>query len=94
MGRCFRGHAVTSDKCVRCDLPVATQDDYDTIAEGGGDWLCWSKFGVVCEPVDWRARALNAEVTLARLRVACAPSPNMASTAQSASGITYQEDTP
>ncbi len=49
------------ERCPRCDRPVATQDDYDTIPEGGGEHLCWWDYGGQCEPIDWRARCIAAE---------------------------------
>lgn len=47
-------------RCANCDRPLATQADHDTIAEGDGEHLCWSRYSSACESIDWRARALEA----------------------------------
>ena len=49
------------ERCENCDLPQATQEDFDTIPGGEGGHLCWAEFGTVCEPAPWRERALKAE---------------------------------
>jgi len=51
-------------KCETCDFPLATEEDWKTIAPGDGEHLCWG----ACEPEDWRARALKAEAEVERLR--------------------------
>lgn len=54
-------------KCVKCDLTLATQKDYDApgLKPAAVSKLCWSRYqpADVClnEHVDWRARALEAE---------------------------------
>lgn len=51
--------------CPDCDRPVATLDDYDATPEGTGSHLCWRTwYGDQCinQAVDWRTRALAAEV--------------------------------
>lgn len=55
---------MSDGRCHACDRPLATQSDDDSIPEGQGEHLCWSDWNRgVCEnePVDWRARALQAE---------------------------------
>lgn len=49
------------ERCENCDLPQATQEDFDTIPGGEGGHLCWAEFGTACEPAPWRERALKAE---------------------------------
>lgn len=56
-------------RCPGCDLPLATQADYDVIPEGQGDYLCWRAWHAdICvrTPVDWRTRALTAESALGK----------------------------
>jgi hypothetical protein len=50
-----------SDLCPSCDLPLATDEDFQTIPAGEGEWLCWSAYGTKCEPIDWRERALKVQ---------------------------------
>jgi hypothetical protein len=47
--------------CTNCDLPLATDEDFQTIPAGEGEWLCWSAYGTKCEPIDWRERALKVQ---------------------------------
>lgn len=55
-----------TNNCPDCDLPLATQQDFDQIAPGEGEHLCWREFGGArCEPIDWRQRAIDAERKLA-----------------------------
>lgn len=37
-----------SEKCIWCDKPLATDHDYNTIAEGEGTHLCWSEWEGGC----------------------------------------------
>lgn len=62
-----------TDRCHRCDRPIATQKDWDTIPEGDGEHLCWDS--TRCEPVDWRARALVAEAALRATQKPKPPNP-------------------
>lgn len=53
-----------NDRCRTCDKPHATaaqtaHKDGCTCAECLA--VCWSQWGVVCQPADWRTRALSAE---------------------------------
>ena len=50
-----------SNLCPSCDLPLATDEDFQTIPAGEGEWLCWSAYGTRCEPIDWRERALKVQ---------------------------------
>jgi hypothetical protein len=58
------------DRCHVCDKPRATQADHDATAEGEGDHLCWAAWGTRCSPVDWRERALAAQVERDKLAAA------------------------
>lgn len=53
----------TNERCVVCDLPRATTEQWETMCGGEGADLCWATDGLRCsgKPVDWRARALAAE---------------------------------
>lgn len=53
-------------RCERCDRPLAVENDHDggCTCEQCSAW-CWSRFGVPCDPIDWRSRALKAESDLA-----------------------------
>lgn len=54
-----------TERCPVCDRPKASQDDFDEVPEGAGEELCWGLWDFYqCEmkAVDWRARALAAEV--------------------------------
>jgi len=58
---------MNTERCPDCDLPLATQQDFDTTPGGAGEHLCWRKMtGDTCEhdPVDWRARCLKLEAKL------------------------------
>lgn len=48
-------------RCVNCDKPEATDDDFRTYRGGEGEHLCWAAYGTACDPADWRSRALEAE---------------------------------
>lgn len=48
-------------RCVNCDKPEATDADFQAIAPGEGEHLCWAAYGTPCESEDWRSRALEAE---------------------------------
>mgnify|MGYP006287343987 CR=1 FL=1 len=50
-----------SESCPVCDLPLATDEDYQTIPAGEGEWLCWAAYGAKCDPIDWRERALRVQ---------------------------------
>jgi hypothetical protein len=57
-------------KCRYCEKDMATQADYDTIAEGEGKHLCWSDFSQPCidaeEALDIaRARIAELEAIIA-----------------------------
>lgn len=57
-------------RCHDCDLPLATQADYDATPEGRGAHLCWRDWNsdrCVHPPVDWRSRALKAEAAATQL---------------------------
>lgn len=56
-------------KCENCDLPLATDEDFQKIPPGEGEHLCWSRYGTKCEPEDWRARALAAEAERDQARI-------------------------
>lgn len=49
-------------RCERCDKLRATQADYDTIAEGEGEHLCWAEWGSSCMLHDWRLEALSLRI--------------------------------
>ena len=59
---------MTTDRCPTCDKPRAGDV---AVSHAGGCTcpgclsVCWLDWGVLCEPVDWRARALAAEAELA-----------------------------
>lgn len=55
--------------CENCDLPLATDEDFQKIPPGQGEHLCWSQYGAKCEPEDWRARALAAEAERDQARI-------------------------
>lgn len=61
---------MTTDRCPQCDRPLATEADaYHCTMDGGS--LCWSAYdGKPCAmpPIDWRARATEAERSLETLR--------------------------
>jgi hypothetical protein len=44
-----------TEHCHRCDKPIATDADAETLDPGGGEHLCWGG----CEPFDWRAFAVR-----------------------------------
>lgn len=55
---------MTDDRCHHCDMPIATDDDWQTYKEGEGGHLCWEPRHCQNPKVDWRARALKAEALL------------------------------
>lgn len=63
------------ERCENCDRPKATDEEYQTIAGGEGEHLCWNAWAARCEPEDWRARALKAEETVKRAAVYLATGP-------------------
>ena len=60
-----------TDRCPTCDKPRAGDvavSHADGCACAGCLSVCWSDWGVMCEPVDWRARAIAAEPDAERWR--------------------------
>lgn len=57
------------NRCENCDLPKATQEDFDTIPGGEGGHLCWDEWGTACEPAPWDERALEAAAVLRTARL-------------------------
>lgn len=63
----------TREPCKTCDRPEASTQDYETHGYPNPD-ICWSRFmGCRGKAVDWRARCLQAESTLALLSTPLSP---------------------
>lgn len=57
-------------RCHHCDRPHATDEEWDTVEEGTREDLCWSGGGDCwVQGVDWRSRALKAEIEYRKLRI-------------------------
>lgn len=57
--------------CVRCDRPLAAGEcigHKDGCECATCVAVCWSEYGTICEPKDWRADALAARATVDALR--------------------------
>lgn len=68
------------ERCEECDLPLATQQDYDACDHDCPTCekcaaVCWSSFNLTrcSHPIDWRSRALAAEARLAGTEGAVEP---------------------
>jgi len=68
---------MTTDRCPTCDKPRAGDvavSHADGCACPGCLSVCWRDWGVLCEPADWRARAIAAESDAQQWRKAVAGS--------------------